>query len=473
MQAVVNWRWSAAAGVGLALVYAASPLVTCALAAMAVLLMVAGRELPPAERRRLLAILCIALAARLAFIGAVMVSGIPVLNDLSVGALRGDDAYYVSRALRARDITLGLTQGKYDFFIVSDEYGRTSYLQLLTVLQTVFGPAPYGMRAINAVLFVSGAYLLFRLARAAFGATAAALGLTALLFMPSLFVSSTSLLKESSYFFATAVLLTVVVAALRHPRVAVRLAAIAIAALCLWALDDLRRGALLLSIAGLTTAIVLRVTFATPRRALAGLVLAVLMVAAAWMQPSIRARAIDGITSVAKTHAGHVFTTGHAYKLLDEAFYMHPGTPAAWPLTLTEGQAARFLVRATRSFLVTPWPWEITSRSELVFLPEHMVWLLIVGFAPIGVVAGWRRDALVTSLLIGFVLPTAAALAATNGNVGTLLRLRGLVSPYLIWIAVLGGLSVAEYLLSRHAAAAPETGGASGAEAVIRGGGWR
>ena len=67
---------------------------------------------------------------------------------------------------------------------------------------------------------------------------------------------------------------------------------------------------------------------------------------------------------------------------------MYPGTPAAWPLTLTEGQAARFVVRAARSFLFTPWPWEMASRSELLFLPEHMVWLLIVLFAPIGVGRG-------------------------------------------------------------------------------------
>ena len=91
------------------------------------------------------------------------------------------------------------------------------------------------------------------------------------------------------------------------------------------------------------------------------------------------------------------------------------------------------------------------SRSELAFLPEHLLWLLIVAFTPIGIVAGWRRDRLVTSLLIGFVLPTAAALAITNGNVGTLLRLRGLVSPYLIWLAVLGGLAAAESLLARRA----------------------
>jgi hypothetical protein len=138
---------------------------------------------------------------------------------------------------------------------------------------------------------------------------------------------------------------------------------------------------------------------------------------------------------------------------------MNPGTPSAWPITLTDAQAARFMIRATRSFLFTPWPWEIASRSELAFLPEHMFWLLIVLLAPIGAVAGWRRDPLITSLLIGFVLPTAAALAITNGNVGTLLRLRGLVSPYLIWIAVVGGLSVAEYLLTRRPATAQESAG--------------
>src|SRR4029453_9029045 len=143
---------------------------------------------------------------------------------------------------------------------------------------------------------------------------------------------------------------------------------------------------------------------------------------AAWTEPSIHARVIEAVTSTAKTHAGHVFTTGHAYKLLDEGFYMHPNTPSASSLDLTDAQAARFLIRAANSFLFTPWPWEMVSLSELAFLPEHMVWLLIVVFAPIGAVAGWRRDPLITCLLIGFVLPTAMALAVTNGNVGTLLR---------------------------------------------------
>jgi len=314
------------------------------------------------------------------------------------------------------------------------------------------------MRAINALLFVTGAYLLFRLVRQAYGVTAATLGLTGVLFMPSLLVASASLLKESMYFFITTVLLTVVIATVRHPRVAGRIAAMTITAGCLWALDDLRRGALLLSIAGIATAIGLRVVLETPRRVIAAITLGVIIAGAAWTEPSIHARVIEAVTSTAKTHAGHVFTTGHAYKLLDDGFYMHPNTPSALSLDLTDAQAARFLIRAANSFLFTPWPWEMVSLSELAFLPEHMVWLLIVVFAPIGAVAGWRRDPLITCLLIGFVLPTAMALAVTNGNVGTLLRLRGLVSPYVIWVAVVGGLNTAEYLLGRGAAAPAPAG---------------
>ena len=452
MQAVLNWRWSAAAGIGLAVVYAASPLLVGAIAIALILFAFAGRGLAPPERRWLLTILGVALGARLVFIGLVLISGIPALNDLSVGALRGDDAYYISRALRARDLALGLTHGRYDYFVVSDEYGRTSYLHLLTFLQTVFGPAPYGMRAINAVLFVTGGYLLFRLTRAAYGAMAAALGLVAVLFLPSLFVSSTSLLKESIYFLTTAVLLTMVMAAVRQPRIAAKAAAIVIAAVSLWILDDLRRGALIMALAGLATTFALLIFLKTTRRAIAGAVLAAVIAAVVWFQPALHTRAVDAVTSAAKTHAGHVFTTGHAYKLLDEGFYMYPATPAAWPLKLTDDQAARFLVRAARAFLFIPWPWEMVSASELAFLPEHLVWLLVVAFTPIGIVAGWRRDRLVTALLIGFVVPTAAALAITNGNVGTLLRLRGLVSPYLIWLAVLGALAAAESLLARRAA---------------------
>ena len=444
--------WSAAAGLALGLAYATSPLFIIVLIGAATLLMVAGRDLSHGERRRIAWILASAIAVRCLLIAAMLVSNIPYLSDLGVGGVTGDDGYFLGRAMRGRDIVLDIMPGRYDYFVVSDEYGRTSYLQFLTAIQVWFGPTPYSIRALNGLLFVTASYLLFRLCRPGLGATASQVALVALLFLPSLLVSSISTTKESLYFLATAALLTAVVELVRRPAVGARAAAVAVAAICLWVLDDLRRGALALSVSGLALAVVARVLFVTPRRLIAGTVVGVAAVLLLWVQPPVRARFLDATASAAKMQAGHVFTSGHAYKLLDEGFYMHPAAPSAWPLALTELQAGRFLTRAAVSFVLTPLPWEMVSLSELLFLPEHLVWLLIVGLVPIGAIAGWRRDPTITACLIGFALPTAAVLAVTTGNVGTLLRLRGLVTPYLIWFAALGALVVCEWLLTRSRA---------------------
>jgi hypothetical protein len=235
-------------------------------------------------------------------------------------------------------------------------------------------------------------------------------------------------------------------------------AALAVAAACLWLMNDLRRGALILAVAGLGLGVAIRATAGHRWRVAAAVVLIAVGGAAGLSQPSWRVRVLDGVTSAAKAHAGHVFTVGHSYKLMDEAFYTTPEEPSGWNVTLTGPQAFRFLVRATVSFLVTPLPWEMRSIRELAFLPEHVFWYVLLALLPAGLAAGWRRDPLVTSLLFGYGLPTAAVLALTTGNVGTLLRLRGLVTPYLIWLSVLGLCALVEGWSRRRVRQAPPLG---------------
>lgn len=453
---------SSGAGLLLAVLYAASPLTLWVLLVAPLVFALSARHLPAGERRLLLGLLGAAFAARLLLIGVQFLTGMPHHNDLGTGALTGDESYYLSRALRSRDIMLGFAGSKYDYFVANDEYGRTSYLGLLTWIQVIFGPTPYGMKVLNALLFMTGAVLLFTMARPAFGFLPAFLGLAILLFLPSLFVSSVSLLKESLYCLVASALtvasLSVVraAAARRWPAAA---AAVVVVGASLWLMNDLRRGALLIGMASLGVAAGIRLA-ARPRwRAVTAI--AVLLVAGGIVlaQPAWRARAIGGVTSAAKTHAGHVFTVGHAYKLLDEGFYKNPGVAMAWDITLTEPQAMRFLIRAAVSFLVTPLPWEMRSLSELAFMPEHMVWYVLLALLPVGIAAGWKRDPLVTSQLIGFALPAAAVLALTTGNVGTLLRLRGLVTPYLVWPAALGLCVLGDRLITRRAASRPVMSG--------------
>jgi hypothetical protein len=441
--------WSIAAGLLLAVGYAASPLTMWALAGSAALCVVAGRRLPGPERRQLAAILAIALGVRFAFVGATFLAAWTQHSDLSLGAFSGDEAYYLQRAIRTRDVLLGLARTRYDYFMMTDEYGRTSYLGLLTWLQMAVGPTPYGMRMVNAVLFTAGAALLFRMAYAAYGFLTATIGLVAILFLPSLFLSSVSMLKESVYFLASCAFVVCAVQIVRAQSVAGRMFAGVAGLIAAWIAGDLRQGGFALALAGIATAAAIYAIVSTRRYLVAAVAAVLLLAVVAWQREPARQLVLDQVTAAAKEHAGHVFTVGHSYKLMDEGFYKNPAASEGWTdLHLTEVQAARFLVRAAGSFVLTPLPWQMRSTSELLFLPVHLGWYVMLLLLPVGVVAGWRRDPWVTCVLVGLALPTAAAVALTNGNVGTLLRMRSLVIPQLVWLSALGLCALLDALAS-------------------------
>jgi len=438
-----------AAGVALGALYTVSPLVLCAVAFAIVAVALARRGLSEGERRLLTTVLAAALAVRLVAIAGIFIASMAIHDDQFVGALTGDGAYSMTRALRSRDLVFGVPANKYDYVVAFDEYGRNSWVSLLTSTQIAFGPAPYGVRLVNAVLFVSGALLLFRVTRDAFGPAPATAGLVALLFLPTLFVWSISLLKESLYFAGTALIFWATVTVLRARVWTARLCAVMAGLLGAFAIHDLRSGAVWLAMLGLATGLTMYAATAS-RRTFAGAgVAAVVAVAMLLLRPSAQERVVHALESTAKTHTGHVFTVGHAYKLLDEGFYFNPQTPSASTLTLTAGQSARYVIRALVSFAAVPAPWQLASPRELAFLPEQLLWYAMLLLLPVGAVAGWRRDPLVTCLLLGYILPTACVLALTNGNVGTLLRLRGLVTPYLAWVSAVGFCATLQMLV-RH-----------------------
>jgi hypothetical protein len=438
-----------AAAIVLAAALVASPLTVLTAVAAPFALAWCGRGLPESERRFLIALLAAAFLLRVALVAAQMLQGLPLLNDMSIGALAGDESYYLSRAMRVRDLMLGYAVTKYDYFVANDAYGQTSYLGLLTWLQVIFGPTPYSLKVLNGLIYVCGAALLFRMARTSFGTLPAFAGLTILLFLPSLLFSSVSLLKESAYFFVGSVFVTcswqlVRVVRDRTWNRALLLSAAAIVSLFM--LDGLRRGGLVLMAGGLLVGLTIwivaqsRVRLAVTGAAIAAAIMVVALV------PSAHDRFLRSVESAAKMHAGHVFTVGHVYKLMDEGFYVTPQAPAAWDLRLSDAQALRFLARAAASFAVTPWPWQMRSTGELALLPEHVLWYLILLLLPFGIAAGWRVDPLATSLFLGFAIPTAAVVALTNGNIGTLFRLRGLVTPYLLWVSAVGLCAIGERL---------------------------
>jgi len=110
---------------------------------------------------------------------------------------------------------------------------------------------------------------------------------------------------------------------------------------------------------------------------------------------------------------------------------------------MDRGEVLRYLVRAGEAYLTVPLPWRIESRAALWYVPEQMVWMLMLALAPLGVASGTRRDPLVTWLLVAFALAAAVPVALTSGNVGTLVRHRGLAVPFLAWLSARGAAELA------------------------------
>src|SRR4051812_43050346 len=192
------------AGAALAAVLTLSPL-TVVVAALAAATIVASRNgLVDPERRWLTTLLVVALAARVVAVLALFLVSIPSHSAQHAGVLFGDEVYSLGRSLRTRNALVGIPIDKLDYQTIFDSYARTRYMSWLSWLQVAFGPSAYAIRLLNGVLFIGGAALLYRLARRGFGVVPAIGALAALLFLPSLFFWSISLLKESMYFLWTA-----------------------------------------------------------------------------------------------------------------------------------------------------------------------------------------------------------------------------------------------------------------------------
>ncbi len=441
--------FGAAAGLLLGGIYALSPLTVWTVALAAAVLALAGRGLPGAEARLLRTVLAAALAVRLIAIGGLFLTTMPKHDDQIVGSLAGDEAYGLARALRTRNILLGEPVSKYDYIVAFDEYGRNRYMAILTAAQVIFGPTPYSMRLLNSVIFTLGAVLLFRTARRAFGALPAFGGLLAILFLPTLFVWSISLLKESLYFAGTALVLAAAVHAVRASTWPRRASALVVAVAAVAMLRDLRPGSVVLVAGGVGMGLVAAALTTSGRRASLALAGALAAAVLLLQQPWIQQQAVTGLDAAAKMHIGHVFTVGHDYKLLDEGFYFDPKPPGQLRWTLTPAEGARFVIRGFTSFVTLPLPWQLASRRELLYVPMLLIWYALVLLLPFGAIAGWRRDRFVTCMLIAYVIPTAVALALTNGNVGTLVRFRDLVTPYIVWVSALGFCEVVARGFSR------------------------
>jgi hypothetical protein len=425
------------AGLLLGVAYTLSPMLLWFAAASYGLVSVAGVGLPEDERRWIRWLLVAAIVVRVAAIALLFLFGDPDIVKTPTRVFFGDEQYSLIRSLRQRNLWLGLPMNSEMFADVYEIYGRSSYLTVIAFAQLLVGPSPYGIHLLNTLFYLAAAVILYQTSRRVYGTVPALGGLTLVLFLPSMAAWSMSALKESLFFLAT---LSTVVLAILVVRAPWRWKPVALAATLAgiaWT-GSFRAGALQIMLAGLAVGFL--GAFAMRRfwrLALTAIVLPVVLFVAL-RYPPVQHLAMEQLQIAARMHLGHVHTRGHAYKLLDERLYRLES-----PATMTPDEAVRFVARGVASFVVVPAPWEMRSRAELAYLPEQVLWYLMLVTAAIGFLIGVRRDTLGTCLFAGYAAVASVVVALNSGNVGTLVRHRAFALPYL---AVLSALAVSVML---------------------------
>ncbi len=436
---MTTWKM-VAAGVAVGAAYAVSPLTAICVPLLIVLARWAGAGLTGRERQWFFTIVALAVVGRLLLIGGLFLSAD---GTAPFETFFGDELFFKNRSLWIRNYGLGVAMSPADVIYAFEDVGISSYLYALAVLQAIFGNAPYGVHVVNSTCYLAAVLLLFRLVRPVFGGIAALSGLIVLLFTPSLFMWSISALKEPSYTLAAALELLCAVGVARagswRTRILWLLGVIAGAV----ALESLRRGGSMVALTGVVGGLFFGYVLARPKATLATAVLLPIAIAGAMMLPPVQERALNAARSWAIYHSGHVGSNGYSYHILDDLYYVD----GLRLYTMPAPHAIRYVVDSYVAYVTEPVPWRIESRALLAYLPEQMFWYVLLALAPFGLVAGVRRDVMFTMLLSAHAMGAITVVAMTSGNIGTLIRHRGLVMPYLVWLAGLGLYEVARAAL--------------------------
>jgi len=417
--------------------YALSPLSLVLMVVMALLIRWACRGLRGRERSWVMALLVGAVALRVAVVCAIALTADP--QRASFRSLYPDGQYALERSLWLRNALLGIPIAPLDMAEAFHEYGRSLYYYPLAWLQVLFGPAPYALHLTSVVWYFSAAIGLYRLVRTSYGSATAFAGLALILCLPSLLLWSMAPLKESLYFSMSSLAVVATLRTVRSRRWTRAAGAAVITGLAVAVAARLRAGGLAITLGGLAAGLALAVTFTHRRLAVAVMIVAPIAAAIALTRPAVQETIFHEIRKGAETHVGYVMTPGSNYRLLGFEFYNR----SRRGYSLTRAEVIRYTGAAVRDFVLVPKPWAPNTRNDIAMVPQQLLWYAIVIFSVPGLIAGLRRDALLTGLLFATALVGAAAIAPASGNVGTLIRHRDIIVPFLVWIGALGAIATA------------------------------
>lgn len=361
------------------------------------------------------------------------------ISDKTRGYLKiGDSDYFSQRGYATAQFVEGSNEPVLSFRI--NQYGKHGYVYCIGLFYYLFGFSPCAVKLINCLLGSGMAVLVFLLGQRCFGTVPAQWAGVLTAVFPSLILWSATNLKDIPLTFFTLLVLFLYsrLTQTRDGRSRLFLLLLLLGSLSVH--TTFRSAVLSYLLAGslLAAHVLVRLYRAHPLRTTVGiLVLLATGIGLSFLEP-VGYRIRQVLIVPFNWNVGFVTTSGSSYTYLPAQFYEGR---YRWEWAETGRMDAVILLgmaRAVLHYLFEPFPWKISNTFHLFSYPQSVVWYALFPFVLIGIIQGVRRNPEKTFPLILTAVVFVAAGSLPNGNIGTVFRMRDMVTPLFLILGCAG-----------------------------------
>jgi 4-amino-4-deoxy-L-arabinose transferase-like glycosyltransferase len=407
-------------------------------------------KISPEERRFIIAIFTLGLLFRITFASLFYYLYLLPGNFnffASDGETYAQQAWYISRVLSNKDLYMVPST---EFIFKSfdkmvdwyggrlpsvNEYEIGIITYAMALIYAIFGYQPLILRIINCLFGALSAVLIYDITKFVFNKKVAYVAIVLTMFFPSLFLFSTTNLKDPSIIFLLILTIWAMTKFSKHKRI-LYLAVILISTVMIFFIRVYLFGTLILIVSLYFLAIY---TFKMSRLKKFLILLTVISIL---LTPIAKKNIRNGLNFLFTKQSGYFFERGGIsnYKIYPERFYQSRGE-------IKDMRLDEFLLSYFKGLtyvLFSPFPWHIKSGSLFLGSLLNFLWYFLFIFALLGILKATRYKLLESTATILTLFVITSLLALTSGNIGTVFRHRDMLIPFFLIFSAVGLVGLGE-----------------------------
>lgn len=351
------------------------------------------------------------------------------------GALIGDDGaiHRGSWALAKMISGVQLSEKEAKNLFNVGEYGWSLHYYLLGFFYYLFGYVPILGKCISALFGALTGIIVYFISKELFGIKTAKLACTLTVLYPTLFLWSITNLKDTTLIFLLILIAYSFIMFFKRRRIGY----LFLLPVLFFSISYYRSGLLFLLILAAVTSFIINIRWKYKKFVISIVILAFFLNSHfIYKHCSNCVKSMPGKITIEKfigIQRGNVNSGGTVYKIYPERFYKLGDSK---PINTKEVVIS--LLKGTLSLMFKPFPWEIDKKSILFYYPVSMIWDTLFLFFIIGLLVSIRYHFKDSIFLVSTFIIILVWLSLAEGNVGTVIRHRDMITPIYIIFSSLG-----------------------------------